>query len=282
MTSTPDPTDAELVAKWAWASSRSGIAADRIDSMKQAGSALADRLAARGEESDDRKSLDFLFSLCERLTDAVDRDVLDAGGESPLSVLHELGPLVDLWRKGQPTMPPPTKAERDNEALRRTVQMCADTFREYEQTHREKGTPWGNHKADRNALIARACERSLSTSDTPSTSAFSDPWPDKAAWLSQLAEGFFLPAGVSQSNRTVARLQACAEALRGGGSPGAAGREARLEAAIRWALGEGDSDFGDHKPERVEGKVYPQYWWRYELRERAGIAWAHEAEDARS
>lgn len=41
-------------------------------------------------------------------------------------------------------------------------------------------------------------------------------------------------------------------------------RLAALEAAVRWALGEGDSDFGDHIP---EGKG--RYWWRSELRRRA-------------
>lgn len=40
---------------------------------------------------------------------------------------------------------------------------------------------------------------------------------------------------------------------------------ARLEAAISWAMGEGDSDFGD----REEGDKQPRYWWRAELRRRA-------------
>jgi len=39
-----------------------------------------------------------------------------------------------------------------------------------------------------------------------------------------------------------------------------------LEAAVRWALGEGDSDF----PSRGEGD--PPYWWRKELRRRAALA----------
>jgi hypothetical protein len=36
-----------------------------------------------------------------------------------------------------------------------------------------------------------------------------------------------------------------------------------LEAAISWALGEGDSDF------RTRNDVYGEYWWRTELRNRA-------------
>lgn len=39
-----------------------------------------------------------------------------------------------------------------------------------------------------------------------------------------------------------------------------------LEVAIRWALGEGDSDFGDAVP--VDA---PRYWWRKELRRRAAL-----------
>lgn len=39
---------------------------------------------------------------------------------------------------------------------------------------------------------------------------------------------------------------------------------AALEAAIAWALGEGDSDFGDNMPAKA-----PPYWWRGELRQRA-------------
>jgi len=38
----------------------------------------------------------------------------------------------------------------------------------------------------------------------------------------------------------------------------------RLRSAISWALGEGDSDFGMHKP-----KDATIYWWRKELRQRA-------------
>lgn len=51
----------------------------------------------------------------------------------------------------------------------------------------------------------------------------------------------------------------------------------RAEEAIRWALGEGDSDFGDHMP---EPKLIPDlsvmrihtYWWRDELRRRAALS----------
>lgn len=41
-------------------------------------------------------------------------------------------------------------------------------------------------------------------------------------------------------------------------------RVKELEEAIEWALGEGDSDFGDNIPPGI-GK----YWWRKELRARA-------------
>lgn len=39
-----------------------------------------------------------------------------------------------------------------------------------------------------------------------------------------------------------------------------------LERAIRWALGEADSDFGEQKPDNAK-----PYWWRAELRKRAGM-----------
>lgn len=41
----------------------------------------------------------------------------------------------------------------------------------------------------------------------------------------------------------------------------------QLEAAIGWALGEGDSDFGDNKPENAK-----PFWWRAELRARTAFA----------
>jgi hypothetical protein len=40
----------------------------------------------------------------------------------------------------------------------------------------------------------------------------------------------------------------------------------RLRAAIRWANGEGDSDFGDNVPDGAG-----MYWWRAELMRRAGL-----------
>lgn len=46
-------------------------------------------------------------------------------------------------------------------------------------------------------------------------------------------------------------------------------RIAELERAIRWALGEGDSDFGDHLPDDL--RKAPPFWWRTELRKRAGF-----------
>lgn len=42
---------------------------------------------------------------------------------------------------------------------------------------------------------------------------------------------------------------------------------ARLRAAITWALGEGDSDFGNNLPPARPRRAH--YWWRAELSERA-------------
>ncbi len=42
----------------------------------------------------------------------------------------------------------------------------------------------------------------------------------------------------------------------------------RLHDAIRWALGEGNSNFGENAPDDVKKKPY---WWRTELRKRAGL-----------
>lgn len=47
---------------------------------------------------------------------------------------------------------------------------------------------------------------------------------------------------------------------------------AELEAAVRWALGEGDEDF----PFRQSGQGV--YWWRTELRRRSGLALETKAE----
>lgn len=44
-------------------------------------------------------------------------------------------------------------------------------------------------------------------------------------------------------------------------------RIAALTAAIRWALGEGDSDFGDNKPTNLG-----PFWWRIELSRRARLS----------
>ena len=43
-------------------------------------------------------------------------------------------------------------------------------------------------------------------------------------------------------------------------------RICEMEAAIRWALGEGDSDFGNNVPDGA-----PRYWWRTELGKRAAL-----------
>ncbi len=43
----------------------------------------------------------------------------------------------------------------------------------------------------------------------------------------------------------------------------------RLTAAIRWALGE-DGEFGEEPPP-LAGKCRRRYWWRTELRQRAGL-----------
>jgi hypothetical protein len=42
---------------------------------------------------------------------------------------------------------------------------------------------------------------------------------------------------------------------------------AQLREAISWALGEGNSNFGDMMPE-----TGPRFWWRAELRRRAALA----------
>lgn len=45
----------------------------------------------------------------------------------------------------------------------------------------------------------------------------------------------------------------------------------KYEHALHWALGEGDSDFGDHEPPATKATQLPppRYWWRTELRRRA-------------
>jgi len=49
----------------------------------------------------------------------------------------------------------------------------------------------------------------------------------------------------------------------------------RVKGAVRWALGEGDSDFGASLGDRApgDGKLprIGRYWWRAELRKRAGL-----------
>lgn len=40
----------------------------------------------------------------------------------------------------------------------------------------------------------------------------------------------------------------------------------RARAALRWAAGEGESDFGERVPEGAD-----PYWWRREMMERAGL-----------
>lgn len=51
-------------------------------------------------------------------------------------------------------------------------------------------------------------------------------------------------------------------------------RRQQLEDAIRWALGEGKSNFGQFT-DNATVKSKP-YWWRTELRERAGLETAPE------
>lgn len=46
-------------------------------------------------------------------------------------------------------------------------------------------------------------------------------------------------------------------------------RIAQLESAIKWALGE-EGEFGE-EPEPLAGKYRRQFWWRTELRRRAGL-----------
>ena len=49
-------------------------------------------------------------------------------------------------------------------------------------------------------------------------------------------------------------------------------RVKELETAVRWALGEGDSDFAE--PVMLGGT--PRYWWRAELRRRAALKGADQ------
>jgi len=44
-----------------------------------------------------------------------------------------------------------------------------------------------------------------------------------------------------------------------------------LEDAIRWALGEDRSDFGENKPQPNENGFVPEFWWREELRKRSSL-----------
>lgn len=48
----------------------------------------------------------------------------------------------------------------------------------------------------------------------------------------------------------------------------------RMESAIRWANGEGDSDFGDNKLEGAGA-----FYWRHELMQRAGVAHRQPAKE---
>lgn len=48
----------------------------------------------------------------------------------------------------------------------------------------------------------------------------------------------------------------------------------RYRDAVEWALGEGDSDFGDNKPENAK-----PFWWRTELRRRATLSPKKEQTD---
>lgn len=81
---------------------------------------------------------------------------------------------------------------------------------------------------------------------------------------------------MSDESKT-ARLRALLETMRD--DPGGVTREEcseaatwaldeieRLGTAIRWANGEGDSDFGDNIPDGAG-----RYWWRAELMRRAGL-----------
>lgn len=55
-------------------------------------------------------------------------------------------------------------SERDT--LRNALRMAAQTFRKYEQLHRDKGTPEGTTKANSNMIIAQVCERALAQAVT--------------------------------------------------------------------------------------------------------------------
>jgi hypothetical protein len=68
----------------------------------------------------------------------------------------------------------------------------------------------------------------------------------------------------------------CDEAVRASEAAlaSAEAQKERYRAAIEWALGEGDSDFGDNKPENAK-----PFWWRTELRQRAALSPKKEQTD---
>lgn len=78
--------------------------------------------------------------------------------------------------------------------------------------------------------------------------------PDLSASLSEMIEA--LDHECQASMATIAEERARADR--------AEAEVERLRGAISWALGEGDSDFGDNKPENAK-----PFWWRAELRARA-------------
>lgn len=79
------------------------------------------------------------------------------------------------------------------------------------------------------------------------------------------AEAQILADARARQARTIAALEA--EARQSALAREAQHREiGRLRSAIAWALGNGDSNFGDYEPKNA-----PRYWWRGELRRRAAL-----------
>ena len=104
--------------------------------------------------------------------------------------------------------------------------------------------------------------------------------PDEHGWryLSPVATPAEVDALRAERDAAIARTAAaCANAVEAYDEVRAEcdtlrARVAELEGAILWALGEGDSDFGDKMP--ADGR--PRFWWRRELATRAALSPATE------
>jgi len=150
-----------------------------------------------------------------------------------------------------------------DELIRHGLTDLTNTARKLEQAERERGYAMaiGNEYKARVAALERRV--ALADEIIAPISAASEEVANKIlafradladrVWDNTLMDGLDEPEEDKIDTRIV-RIQA------------AETKVAALEAAVRWALGEGDSDF----PSRGEGD--PPYWWRKELRRRAALA----------